>query len=378
MTHLLMTNDYPPKIGGLQTYFYELWRRIPQDSFQVFTSPYQHDQTFDASQTHAVIRYKRFWLAPTPQVIKQANAAASEIDASLTVIQPGWPLGFIGPNLKTPYAVTLHGAEVSVPARLPFAKAMLKRAIGNASLLISASRFAEEVAVEILGDGEVPPIVYVPPGVDTKRFVPLSDSEKLAARKKFGFSDDAQVVVGISRLVRRKGFDVLIKASAQLKDRLPNLEVAIAGTGKDSRRLASLISKTKAPVRMLGFVKDEDLPDLYGCADVFTMLCRNQWAGLEQEGFGIVFVEAAAAGCPQIAGLSGGSADAVIDGETGVVVKNPKDVKAVTAAIEGLLTNPQLRAQMAKKSREHAVNSFCYDLLAERLQRSLVSFEQRD
>jgi phosphatidylinositol alpha-1,6-mannosyltransferase len=128
-------------------------------------------------------------------------------------------------------------------------------------------------------------------------------------------------------------------------------------------------------VTFLGRVPNEDLPRLYGCADVYAMLCRNRWAGLEQEGFGIVFVEAAACGVAQVAGDSGGAAEAVADGETGIVVHNPEDVDEVAAAFGALLDDPVRRVEMGRAARERAVREFSYDILADRLGRSLGALE---
>ena len=144
--HLLLTNDYPPKVGGIQTYLWELWRRLPQDSFQVFTSPHADAAAWDAAQAHHVERYDRFWLPPSRRVRNRTIAQADRIDASVVVIDPAFPLGAIGPDLGRPYAVILHGAEVSVPGRLPGAKALLRRAVAGADLVVSASRFAEAEA----------------------------------------------------------------------------------------------------------------------------------------------------------------------------------------------------------------------------------------
>ena len=372
--HLLVTNDYPPKIGGIQTYLWELWRRMPQDSFQVFTSPYANAATWDAQQDHHIERYDRFWMPPSRRVSNRTIAYADRIDASLVVIDPAFPLGAIGPDLGRPYAVILHGAEVSVPGRLPGSKELLRRAVANADLVISASRFAEAEAARVVDS--MPPVVYVPPGVDTDRFVPLTADERSSARRRLGFDPDAPLVVGVSRLVPRKGFDTLIEAAARLAATHPGLQVVIAGTGRDEARLRRAIGQSGSPARLLGFVDDADLPALYGCADAFAMLCRERWGGLEQEGFGIVFVEAAAAGCPQIAGKSGGSAEAVAHGETGYVVDDPSDADAVAQSISDLLTHPERSEQMRHASRTHAVDKFSYDLLAERLHRSLQVFEQ--
>ena len=147
--------------------------------------------------------------------------------------------------------------------------------------------------------------------------------------------------------------------------------MAIAGRGRDAERLAGRVAELGAPVRLLGGVSDADLPRLVGAADVFAMLCRNRWLGLEQEGFGIVFLEAAAAGVAQVAGASGGAGEAVEDGVTGVVVRRPTEAGDVAAAIAGLLDDPDRRAAMGRAARRRAEASFDYDLLAPRLASSL-------
>ena len=373
MTHLLLTNDYPPKIGGIQTYLWELWRRLPQDSFQVLTSPHDDAEAFDAAQAHTVHRYDRFWLPPSRRVRRRTAQALREADASALVVDPAWPLGTIARELDVPHAMILHGAEVSVPARLPGFASMLRSTVAHADLIISASRFAEAEARRLVDD--FPPVVYVPPGVDTNRFTPLDADARHAARRRLGLDPDAPIIVGVSRLVPRKGFDVLIDAAASLASSHPDLQVVIAGTGRDEKRLRKRIVSSGSPTRMLGFVADDDLPDLYGCADGFAMLCRERWGGLEQEGFGIVFVEAAAAGCPQIAGRSGGSAEAVAHDETGWVVEDPTDVAQVAGAIDTLLRRRHNDEQMRAASREHAESQFSYDLLAARLETALDQLE---
>ncbi|HZA85786.1 MAG TPA: glycosyltransferase, partial [Acidimicrobiales bacterium] len=211
------------------------------------------------------------------------------------------------------------------------------------------------------------PITVVPPGVDPDRFRPLDADEKAKARAHFDLPEDGRVVVSLSRLVPRKGMDVLIEAAARLAPRRPDLVVAIGGTGRDLGRLERLAARTGAPVRLLGRVPDDDLPAFYGCADVFAMLCRNRWGGLEQEGFGIVFLEAAACGIPQVAGQSGGAAEAVHDGSTGVVVDRPSEPDAVIRALAQLLDDPVRGAAMGRAARARAVGEFGYDILAGRL-----------
>ena len=157
----------------------------------------------------------------------------------------------------------------------------------------------------------------------------------------------------------------------------PDLVVAIGGDGRDRHRLERLIAATGAPARLLGRVPHAELSSLYGCGDVFAMLCRNRWHGLEQEGFGIVFLEAAAAGAPQVAGDSGGAAEAVVDGTTGVVVSEPHDPRAVAGALARLLDDPSARARMRLAGRKRAVESFAYPVLADRLAAALAAWDGR-
>jgi phosphatidylinositol alpha-1,6-mannosyltransferase len=375
VTHLLVTNDFPPKVGGIQVYLWELWRRLDPSTYAVLTaSSHPGAAAFDAEQAERGIRIERVpsrVLAPTPGLVGRIREAAGRAGADLVVLDPAFPLGLVGPRLGMPYAVLLHGAEVAIPGRLPATRSMLAHVVRHAALVISAGGYpAAEARRAVRGRG-MPPVVEIPPGVDLERFVPLDEHERTRARVDLGLPATGPLVVSVSRLVPRKGMDVLIDASGALVERFPDLTVVIAGRGRDAERLAGRVAETGAPVRLLGGVSDEDLPRLVASADVFAMLCRNRWLGLEQEGFGIVFVEAAAAGVAQVAGASGGAGEAVENGETGVVVRRPTDSAAVARAIGELLADPGLRTRMGLAARRRAEASFGYDVLAPRLARSL-------
>jgi phosphatidylinositol alpha-1,6-mannosyltransferase len=365
LKHLLVTNDFPPKIGGIQSLLWEWWRRLPPESFAVLTSPYEGTAEFDAAQPFHIERTREPVLLPHPWMVQRVNAMAERVGADLIVLDPALPLGLIGPSLQLPYDVVLHGAEVTVPGRLPITKQTLGYVLRRARRVIAAGGYAAAEAEHAAGCSL--PITVVPPGVDTDRFTPLDPAARLAARRHFGLPEDAELIVGISRLVPRKGFDTAIRAAALLRRSRPGLVLAIAGGGRDENRLRRLAASMDAPVRFLGRVSHDELPLLYGCADVYAMLCRNRWAGLEQEGFGIVFLEAAACAVPQVAGDSGGAAEAVDDGITGLVVRRPDDPRDVAAAFERLLDDADLRANMGRAGRARAVESFSYDVLARRL-----------
>lgn len=369
MKHLLVTNDFPPKIGGIQSYLWELWRRLPADGATVLTTPRAGAVAFDAATPLRIERTKERVLLPTRALRRRIITLADEVGAELVLLDPALPLGHLGPKLGRPYGVILHGAEVTVPGRVPGPRHALARVLWSADLVVAAGGYpadeGERAADRVL------PVVLVPPGVDTDRFIPLGADARAHARRQFGARPGSTLVVSVSRLVPRKGMDVLIRAAARLAPAHPELEVLIGGTGRDGGRLEKLIARTRAPVRLLGRVDDHDLPSLYGTADVFTMACRNRWLGLEQEGFGIVFLEAAACGVPQIAGDSGGAAEAVDDGRTGLVVRDPGSVDELLTALRTLLTDPVLRARMGDLGRARAEQEFAYDVVAARLSAAL-------
>ena len=365
MKHLLVTNDYPPKLGGIQSYLWELWRRLPPESVTVLTTPHPDSGGWDATQPYPIERVSQPVLLPTPSLRRRIDDLAARAGAEMIVLDPALPVGALGPHLSRPYAVVLHGAEVTVPGRLPGSRQALARVVGGADLVIAAGGYPLAEAERAVGRSL--PGIVIPPGVDVERFRPLDPSARRLARERLGLPLDRTLVLGLSRLVPRKGFDVLIEAVARLAHTRPEVEVVIAGSGRDRDRLEKLAARTAAPVRFLGRVPDDDLPDLYGSVDVFAMLCRNRWAGLEQEGFGIVFLEAAAAGVPQIAGRSGGADEAVVHGETGLVVDPPTDVDAVARAVELLVSEPARRDDMACRGRARVERDLTYTELARRL-----------
>ncbi|MFM7665711.1 MAG: glycosyltransferase family 4 protein [Actinomycetota bacterium] len=381
MKHLLVTNDFPPKVGGIQNMLWELWRRLDPSTFAVLTSPYAGATEWDARQAFRVERISEPVLLPHPLMVRRIERLARDFGAEHVVIDPALPLGLVGRSLSLPYSVLVHGAEIVVPGRLPASRQALAHVLRGASHVIASGRYPAAEAARAAG--RELQVVQIPPGVDTQRFHPLDDAQRRAARAKFGVSEHAPLVVGVSRLVPRKGFDVAIRAVARVAaasrtiggrrtdSQVDSVTMLIGGTGRDHERLQRLIDELQAPVRLLGRVGDDDLPALYGCADAFMMLCRNRWGGLEQEGFGIVFAEAAACAVPQIAGDSGGAAEAVVDGETGMVVCDPRNVDAVAESLRSLLGDTTRRNQMAMASRARAVNEFDYAVLVARLAAAL-------
>ncbi|MEX1218224.1 MAG: glycosyltransferase family 4 protein [Acidimicrobiales bacterium] len=373
MKHLLVTNDFPPKVGGIQNYLWELWRRLPSESTTVLTTSYKGAAAFDAQQPIRIERDRAKVMLPTKALARRIDALAAEVDADLILLDPAIPLGIVGPQLERPYGVILHGAEVTVPGRIPIASSLLRRVLRGASVVVAAGGYPAAEA-QRCAERELPTIV-IPPGVDTQRFLPLTSAERCEVKARLGFDPDALLVVGLSRLVPRKGFDVLIDAAAIAAEHFPTLQVAIAGSGRDRNRLERIARRVGSPVQFLGRVDDADIAPLLGCGDVFAMLCRDRWAGLEQEGFGIVFLEASSCSVPVIAGRSGGSAEAVVDESTGIIVDDPTDAAAVAETLERLLRNELLRHRMGEAGRSRAQVEFTHSRLATFLHQELERIE---
>jgi phosphatidylinositol alpha-1,6-mannosyltransferase len=374
--HLLVTNDFPPKVGGIQNYLWDLWSRLDPASFVVLTASSDDDATaFDAAQAARGVRIERvpgsILFFPSPQVHRDIDDCVRTHGIDLVLLDPALPLGLLGPRLGVPYGVILHGAEVTVPGRLPGARTAFARVLRDASIVVSAGRYPEAEGRRVAPDLAIP-FVEIPPGVDTGAVAPLKAPERRAARARLGLPATAPIVASVSRLVPRKGMDVLIEAANRLAPSYPDLVVAIGGDGRERHHLERLAADSLVDVRVFGRVSDDDRAALLGAADVFVMACRNRWGGLEQEGFGIVFLEAAAFGVPQVAGDSGGAPEAVLDGVTGLVVKDPSDPGAVAEAIRTLLADPPLRRRMGRAARKRVQESFDTDVLASRLAEALA------
>jgi phosphatidylinositol alpha-1,6-mannosyltransferase len=365
---LLVTNDFPPKVGGIQSYLEELWLRLDPTSTGVLTaSSDEGANAYDEAQLARGLRIDRVGARtlylPTRRAGEAVDQAIERFGPDLVLYDPWVPLGALGRRGGVPYGLVLHGAEVTIPARLPGLGAWSRGVLARASVVVSAGSYPEAEARRLAGS-MMPPVVRVPPGVDTRRFAPIDAGARASARARLLLPSAGPLVVSVGRLVPRKGIDVLIDASAICAARDPSLTLAIAGAGRDLHRLQRRARSASVRVHFLGRISEADKADLLGAADVFVQPCRSRWGGLEQEGFGIVFLEAAACGVPQVAGRSGGSFEAVESGVTGLVVDDPRDPVAVASALDTLLGDPAAREQMGQAARRRAEADFDYDALA--------------
>src|SRR2546423_462633 len=151
MPSLLVTNDFPPKVGGIQSYLWELWRRLPADEATILTTSYPGADEFDAASPIRIDRARPRVLLPTPSLLARIRSLIVEVGAELVVLDPALPLGLLGPSLPVPYAVVLHGAEVTVPRRLPGGRAALAHVLRQADRVIAAGSYPAREASRAVG-----------------------------------------------------------------------------------------------------------------------------------------------------------------------------------------------------------------------------------
>lgn len=361
---LVVTNDFPPRLGGVQQYIFNLVANQPPERVTVLAPDWPGAQAHDAALPFRVERLPSKALWPSANLRSRVRGLLGETSADVVLLGSAVPQGLIGPELAaggTPYVVATHGVEYWM-SLMPGAASVLRRATSRASRVLALSNYTGRVIRSVVPKRV--PMSLVQPGVDIERFRPDIDGRRI--RERHGLSD-RPVILCVSRLVRRKGQDVLLQALPGIRRRLPDAVLLIVGDGPDRKRLKELASAlpVEHAVVFAGAVSDAELPEYHAAADVFAMPCRSRLGGLEVEGFGIVFMEAAASGKPVVAGDSGGAAEAVRDGETGMVVDG-RNLDAVTEAITGLLLDPARAERMGMAGLARAERDFAWPALAAR------------
>jgi phosphatidyl-myo-inositol dimannoside synthase len=368
---LIVTNDFPPRKGGVGRYVFDVVDHLPHDRVRVLAPSHDGDAAFDAELDLPVERFPRARLRPPASLRRRLDDLLRGPDRPEVVLfGHAAPVGLAGPQVAgqgVPYLLLTHGVEYWL-ARVPGAAWVLGRAASRANEVFAISSFTAESIRRV-----VPSTVSVsllPPGVDTERFRPDVDGTWVRERHAIG---DRPLVLCVGRLVPRKGQDVLLRGFGQVRRRVPEARLLLVGDGPLRARLRAMVSAEIADaVVFAGEIADGDLPAYYAAADVFATPCRSRWGGLEVEGFGIVFMEAAASGVPSVAGRSGGAAEAVVDGRTGLVVDGT-DVHAVAEAVAGLLADSERRAEMGRAGRERAVAGYDWRAIAGRLGERLAA-----
>ncbi|MFG2620287.1 glycosyltransferase family 4 protein [Streptomyces sp. NPDC048507] len=376
---LIVTNDFPPRPGGIQAFLHNMALRLDPEQVVVYASTWKHGAegraataAFDAEQPFPVVRDRTTMLLPTPRVTRRAVSLLREHGCGSVWFGAAAPLGLMGPALRRAGArrlvATTHGHEAGW-AQLPAARQLLRRIGEGTDTLTYLGEYTRARIASAVTERAAARMVQLPPGVDEKTFHPGSGGAEVRAR--LGLTG-RPVAVCVSRLVPRKGQDTLIEAMPRILAAVPDAVLLVVGGGPyeaDLRALAARAGVAESVV-FTGAVPWEELPAHYGAGDVFAMPCRTRRGGLDVEGLGIVYLEASATGLPVVAGDSGGAPDAVLDGETGWVVRGGSPDEAAERIV-ALLQDPELRARMGARGRAWVEEKWRWDLLADRLRELL-------
>jgi phosphatidyl-myo-inositol dimannoside synthase len=352
---LVVTNDFPPRVGGVQQYVERLVAGLPADRVAVLAPVWPGWRDHDEAQPYAIERWPEQFVWPTRDLERRVVALAAEHRADVVLFGHGFPLPWIAPGLAArgiPSVALTHGAEVWI-ARTPGLAAAQRRGLRACRAVTSVSAHTGDLMRAALG--EPPPLTVLYPGVDAVRFAPTVDGRSV--RERFGLRD-RPLVVCVSRLVPRKGQDVLIEAMRSVRTRIPDAALLLVGDGPERDALARAAANEPSVI-LVGEATPGDLPAFYAAADVFAMPCRSRFAGLEVEGLGIVFLEAAACGKPVVAGRSGGANEAIVDEQTGLLVEGAEP-KAVALAVAGLLQDTGLAERMGAAGRARVEAEFTW------------------
>jgi phosphatidylinositol alpha-1,6-mannosyltransferase len=364
---LLITNDFPPRPGGIQQFVHNLAVRRPAGSLVVYASTWKGAEKFDAEQPFEVIREDTGVLLPTPAVARRAAEIARSSGCDTVWFGAAAPLGLLAAGLRRTAgirrAVALtHGHETGWAA-LPGARQALRRIARDTDVITYLGEY-QRVRLDRALHG-LTRLERLAPGVDVDAFHP--DVDGSAVRARYGLAG-RPVVVCVSRLVPRKGQDMLIRALPTIRRRVPGAALLLGSGGPYRSTLERLAREhgVGSDVVFTGSVPWAELPSLYAAGDVYAMPCRTRAAGLDVEGLGIVYLEASATGLPVVAGDSGGAPDAVLPGETGYVVGG-RDVPAIAARITDLLADPAAARAMGAAGRAWVEREWRWERQAARL-----------
>ncbi len=364
---ILVTNDFPPRPGGIQQFVHNLAIRQPADSVVVYASTWKGAAKFDAEQPFEVIREDTGVLLPTPRVARRAAGIARTRRCDAVWFGAAAPLGLLAAGLRRRAGIErviaqTHGHEVGWAA-LPGARGLLRRIGRGVDVLTYLTEYQRRRLGAVL-DGRTT-LDRLAPGVDIDAYHPDVDGGEV--RRRHGLAD-RPVVVCVSRLVPRKGQDALIRAFPKIRQRVPDAALLVVSGGPYRSALERLAreSGVSRDVVFTGSVPWEDLPAHFAAGDVFAMPCRTRRGGLDVEGLGIVYLEASATGLPVVAGDSGGSPDAVRDGETGYVVDG-RDLDAIADRVATLLADRELAQRLGAAGRSWVEAEWRWQTQADRM-----------
>ncbi|GAB3302562.1 glycosyltransferase [Epidermidibacterium keratini] len=371
MTTLVVTNDYPPREGGIQTFVRALIDQLDSSEVAVFSSTSPGAAAYDAQSDLEVVRHPSTMLLPTPAVTRQVAQVVRSGAFDRVLFGAAAPLGLMAPALRAAGAQRIvgltHGHETGW-ALLPGSRQVLARIGRGLDVTTYITDYTRGILEPAMPGTD---LRRLPPGVDIDRFRPDIDASRVLARHEL---TGVPVIGCISRLVPRKGQDYLIRALPLVRAAVPEARLLIVGGGRDERRLRALANthRVSDAVVFAGRPPSKELAEYYAACDVFAMPCRTRRGGLDVEGLGMVYLEAAATGVPVVAGTSGGAPEAVEQGITGTVLRDATDRSEIAGVLVRLLSDRTLAAQQGAAGRAWVEREWTWERQGERLREILA------
>ena len=361
---LVITNDFPPRPGGIQTFGYEIVRRFDPESVTVLTSNWEGAAEFDAAQDFKIVRANTQTLVPSKSTLSMAREIVVAENITRVLFGAAAPLGLLAAPLRklgvTNIVGMTQGHETGW-AMTPGTRQALRKIGNDTDYLTYISEYTHKKIAKALSPSAAARMRRIVPGVDSTEFSPDNLSSGNQLRTELGWID-RPVIVCVSRLMARKGQDELIRALPIIQQTAPNASLIIVGDGPYRKDLERLVKKLGLEnfVHLTGKVSQTELSKWYAAGDIFAMPCRTRMGGWDVEGLGIVFLEGSATGLPVIAGDSGGAVDAVIDGETGYLVDGTNTAE-IAGRIAYLFANPDIAKKMGEAGRNWVTQEWTWD-----------------
>ncbi|MFA6410617.1 MAG: glycosyltransferase family 4 protein [Candidatus Buchananbacteria bacterium] len=382
---LLVTLDFPPNLGGVATYYYNLCKNLPADKIVVLAPNQPGAEEFDQKQNFAIIRknlikdFPQTWPSGFRGVfkiiasvkwltlIRQINLIAKHHKIELIQAGQVLPIGTLAwlywRKKGVPYIFYAHGLDIMLPQKFMRKKTLLKKIIENAKAIVANSYFTKDELIKLGAAPEKVKVIYPCPDSFSHQTTEWKN-EKIIQDYKL---TDKKILLTVGRLVERKGHDQVILALPKIIKQVPNLVYLIAGAGPQKPVLQNLVDQNglRDVVKFIGQASKEELTIFYQICDVFIMPSRQLENG-DVEGFGIVYLEANSFGKPVIGGKSGGVPEAIIDGKTGLLV-NPENTDQIAQAVIKLLTDQSYAHRLGLQGLERVSNEFDWLTQAQKL-----------
>ena len=367
MRILLATTQFAPELGGVPQLLLDFCTHRPADTELYVLSVRQREESFyrdfDARAGFTIERVAPRGNAGGTSIefARRLHAVIREWKPDVIFSGVAYPTAIIVSSVtqitRTPFVVYAHSEDVTIQNTTK--RKLLAWALGRAHTVITVSEFTRRALAQLMNPQR---ITIISPGIDLKRFATRLFPFSLAPLKP------SWLLMSAGRLVWRKGQDTVIRALPKIAKRVPNIHYLIVGDGPDVRGLHTLASQMQVASRVTfaGRVSDRDLPAYFYACNAYVMPTRPSDDGSEVEGFGIVFLEAAAASKPVIAGRAGGVADAVVENVTGFLV-DPTDVDAVANAVIRLAEDEMLCKRLGSNGRERVEHGFTVERFAARV-----------